>query len=138
MALLVLACCCRPSSNQLWQWVQVLQFLHRCAAQLGDAGESAEMALQLFLTAAYSASEHAKSELIAYEFFEQVCVGAVEVYEDVKSMSVMSMSAEPAPVIVEQHVHSMHLSLPVFMCRLSCCLRSPFQTALLSAQPCPA
>ena len=30
------------------------------------------MALQLFLTAAYSASEHAKSELIAYEFFEQV------------------------------------------------------------------
>ena len=52
--------------------VQVLQFVHRCAAQLGDAGESAEMALQLFLTAAYSASEHAKSELIAYEFFEQV------------------------------------------------------------------
>ena len=30
------------------------------------------MALQLFLTAAYSASEQAKSELIAYEFFEQV------------------------------------------------------------------
>ncbi len=52
--------------------MQVLQFVHRCAAQLGDAGESAEMALQLFLTAAYSASEHAKSELIAYEFFEQV------------------------------------------------------------------
>ena len=52
--------------------MQVLQFVHQCAAQLGDAGESAEMALQLFLTAAYSASEHAKSELIAYEFFEQV------------------------------------------------------------------
>ena len=51
---------------------QVLQFVHRCAAQLGDAGENAEMALQLFLTAAYSASEHAKCELIAYEFFEQV------------------------------------------------------------------
>ena len=50
----------------------MLQFVHRCAAQLGDAGENAEMALQLFLTAAYSASEHAKSELIAYEFFEQV------------------------------------------------------------------
>ncbi|CAL5218743.1 g459 [Coccomyxa viridis] len=53
---------------------EVLQFVHRCAAQLGDAGESAEMALQLFLTAAYSASEHAKSELIAYEFFEQAFV----------------------------------------------------------------
>lgn len=54
--------------------LQVLQCVHQCAAQLGDAGESAEMALQLFLTAAYSASEHAKSELIAYEFFEQVTV----------------------------------------------------------------
>ena len=96
------------------------------------------MALQLFLTAAFSASEHAKSELIAYEFFEQVCLGAVGVREDVKSMSAMSMSAEPAPPIVKQHVPSMHLRLPVIICRLSCCLRSPFQTALLSAQPCPA
>ena len=53
--------------------------MHRCAAQLGDAGENAEMALQLFLTAAYSASEHAKSELIAYEFFEQVPFTAISV-----------------------------------------------------------
>ncbi len=68
--------------------MQVLQFVHRCAAQLGDTGESAEMALQLFLTAAYSASEHAKSELIAYEFFEQVCMSAVGVIEDGTSMSV--------------------------------------------------
>ena len=51
--------------------VQVLQFVHGCAAQLAEAGESAEMALQLFLTAAHSASEHARLELIAYEFFEQ-------------------------------------------------------------------
>ena len=51
---------------------QVLQFAHGCAAQLAEAGESAEMALQLFLTAAHSASEHARLELIAYEFFEQV------------------------------------------------------------------
>ncbi len=52
--------------------MQVLQFAHGCAAQLAEAGESAEMALQLFLTAAHSASEHARLELIAYEFFEQV------------------------------------------------------------------
>lgn len=51
---------------------QVLQFVHQCAAQLAEAGESAEMALQLFLTAAQSASEHARLEIIAYEFFEQV------------------------------------------------------------------
>lgn len=51
---------------------QVLQFAHGCAAQLAEAGESAEMALQLFLTAAHSASEYARLELIAYEFFEQV------------------------------------------------------------------
>lgn len=62
----------RPFSEAKGTCMQVLQFVHQCAAQLGDAGESAEMALQLFLTAAYSASEHAKSELIAYEFFEQV------------------------------------------------------------------
>lgn len=51
---------------------QVLQFVHQCAAQLADAGENAEMALQLFLAAAESASEHARLELIAYECFEQV------------------------------------------------------------------
>ena len=50
---------------------QVLQFVHGCAAQLAEAGEAAEMALQLFLSAAHAASEHARLELIAYEFFEQ-------------------------------------------------------------------
>ncbi|EIE25972.1 vacuolar protein sorting-associated protein 35, partial [Coccomyxa subellipsoidea C-169] len=53
---------------------EVLQFVHQCAAQLAEAGENAEMALQLFLTAAQSASEHARLELIAYEFFEQAFI----------------------------------------------------------------
>jgi hypothetical protein len=64
--------------ERLWH-AQVLQFVHQCAAQLAEAGENAEMALQLFLTAAQSASEHARLELIAYEFFEQVCVHPVAV-----------------------------------------------------------
>ncbi|BDA44236.1 probable vacuolar protein sorting-associated protein 35 [Coccomyxa sp. Obi] len=53
---------------------EVLQFVHQCAAQLAEAGDSAEMALQLFLTAAQSASEHAHLEIIAYEFFEQAFI----------------------------------------------------------------
>ena len=54
--------------------LQVLQFVHGVAAQLSDTGipGTAEMALQLFLTAAHSSSEVAGQELITYEFFEQV------------------------------------------------------------------
>jgi len=50
---------------------QVLQFVHGVAAQLGEAGDRPEAALQLFLAGAQSASEVARLELIAYEFFEQ-------------------------------------------------------------------
>jgi hypothetical protein len=50
---------------------QVLQFVHGVAAQLGEAGDRPETALQLFLAGAQSASEVARLELIAYEFFEQ-------------------------------------------------------------------
>ena len=48
--------------------------MHGVAAQLVDTGGSAtaEMALQLFLTAAQSAASIARLELIAYELFEQV------------------------------------------------------------------
>ena len=54
--------------------LQVLQFVHGVAAQLSDIGVpgSAEMGLQLFLTATHSSSEIAGLELITYEFFEQV------------------------------------------------------------------
>ena len=55
-------------------YLQMLQFVHGVAAQLADTGVpgTAEMGLQLFLTAADSASEVARLELITYEFFEQV------------------------------------------------------------------
>ncbi len=49
----------------------MLQFVHGVAAQLGEAGDRPEAALQLFLAGAQSASEVARLELIAYEFFEQ-------------------------------------------------------------------
>lgn len=64
------AVCFFPECGSLH--AQVLQFVHQCAAQLAEAGDSAEMALQLFLTAAQSASGHARLDIIAYEFFEQV------------------------------------------------------------------
>lgn len=41
------------------------------AAQLAEV-PAAEIALQLYLQAAHAASEVARLELIAYEFFEQV------------------------------------------------------------------
>ncbi|KAK9808922.1 hypothetical protein WJX72_006449 [[Myrmecia] bisecta] len=51
----------------------VLQFTHGLIAALA-AVPMAETALQLFLAAAYSASEVARLELIAYEFFEQAFI----------------------------------------------------------------
>lgn len=52
----------------LWQ---VLQFVHGIVAPLADV-PVAELALQIYLQAAYSASEVAHLEMIAYEFLEQV------------------------------------------------------------------
>ena len=54
--------------------LQVLQFVHGIAVMHGDLGVpgSAEMALQLFLTATPASSEVAGLELITYDFFEQV------------------------------------------------------------------
>ena len=51
--------------------VQVLQFVHGIVAPLADV-PVAELALQIYLQAAYSASEVAHLEMIAYEFMEQV------------------------------------------------------------------
>ena len=51
--------------------MQVLQWIHGVAAQLAEV-PAAEIALQLYLQAAHAASEVARLELIAYEFFEQV------------------------------------------------------------------
>ena len=48
-----------------------MQFVHGVAAQLAEAGDRPEVALQLFLAGAQCASEVARLELIAYEFFEQ-------------------------------------------------------------------
>ena len=51
--------------------LQVLQFVHGIVAPLVDV-PVAELALQIYLQAAYSASEVAHLEMIAYEFMEQV------------------------------------------------------------------
>jgi hypothetical protein len=51
--------------------MQVLQFVHGIVAPLADV-PVAELALQIYLQAAYSASEVAHLEMIAYEFMEQV------------------------------------------------------------------
>ena len=53
--------------------MQVLQFVHGIVAPLADV-PVAELALQIYLQAAFSASEVAHLEMIAYEFMEQVCV----------------------------------------------------------------
>ena len=55
--------------------LQVLQFVHGVAANLGELEMpgAAEMALQLFLTATPASSEAAGLELITYDFFEQAC-----------------------------------------------------------------
>lgn len=52
------------------QWYR---FLHQTATELAGV-PAAELALQLFLTCAHSASEEAGQEVTAYEFFEQVGV----------------------------------------------------------------
>ncbi len=52
--------------------MQVLQFVHGIVAPLADV-PVAELALQIYLQAAYSASEVAHLEMIAYEFMEQAC-----------------------------------------------------------------
>ncbi|KAL4438691.1 hypothetical protein ABPG77_006295 [Micractinium sp. CCAP 211/92] len=49
------------------------QFLHQTASEL-SAVPAAELALQLFLTCAHSASEEAGLDVTAYEFFEQAFV----------------------------------------------------------------
>lgn len=51
--------------------LQVLQFVHGVVALLA-AVPMAEVALQLFLQAAYTASQLVHRETLAYEFFEQV------------------------------------------------------------------
>ena len=51
------------------------QFLHGAISVLANV-PAAEMALQLFLAAAHSASEEAGLEMTAYEFFEQVRAGS--------------------------------------------------------------
>ena len=51
--------------------LQVLQFVHGVVALLAEV-PMAEVALQLFLQAAYAASEVAHKETLAYELFEQV------------------------------------------------------------------
>lgn len=51
--------------------MQVLQFVHGIVAPLADV-PVAELALQLYLQAAHSASEVARLEMITYEFMEQV------------------------------------------------------------------
>ena len=53
--------------------MQVLQFVHGIVAPLADV-PVAELALQVYLQAAYSASEVAHLEMIAYEFMEQACL----------------------------------------------------------------
>ncbi|KAL4440093.1 hypothetical protein ABPG75_003094 [Micractinium tetrahymenae] len=49
------------------------QFLHQTASELA-AVPAAELALQLFLTCAHSASEEAGLDVTAYEFFEQAFI----------------------------------------------------------------
>jgi vacuolar protein sorting-associated protein 35 len=53
------------SSSEKWY-----RFLHRAISALADA-RAAELALNLFLSAALSSSEDAHLEIVSYEFFEQ-------------------------------------------------------------------
>ena len=62
----------RCAANEVMAKLQVLQWIHGVAAQLAEV-PAPEIALQLYLQAAHAASEVARLELIAYEFFEQVC-----------------------------------------------------------------
>ena len=68
---------CLTSSQQTLA-LQVLQFVITTATELGETRGAAELALQLFLTAAGQACEVPGLEDIAYELFEQVrCCGHV-------------------------------------------------------------
>ena len=113
-------------SNEWLRHAQVLQFVHQCAAQLAEAGENAEMALQLFLTAAQSASEHARLELIAYEFFEQVLWPVA-----IQLRCALSLYATQASEDTCLQSPCCHDFLAI-ACRPSYCLRRRSQTALLS------
>lgn len=55
--------------------VQVLQFTHGVLVDLADVPGRAHAALGLLLAAATAASQEARMQLIAYEFFEQVRAG---------------------------------------------------------------
>lgn len=57
----------RASPAEVERWYR---FVHRAASALADA-RAAEVALQLFLAGALSASQEARLELVAYECFEQ-------------------------------------------------------------------
>ena len=59
------------SDSELPHCAQVLQFAHRVIGVLAEVPACAEQALQMFLTSALAASEEARLEIIAYEFFEQ-------------------------------------------------------------------
>ena len=65
-------CCALPAAPLMR--LQVLQFVHGVVALLAEV-PLAEVALQLFLQAAYAASEVAYKETLAYEMFEQVWAG---------------------------------------------------------------
>jgi vacuolar protein sorting-associated protein 35 len=56
-----------PSSSAAEKWYR---FLHRAISSLADA-RAADLALNLFLSAAVSSSEDAHLEMTSYEFFEQ-------------------------------------------------------------------
>ncbi|DBA95664.1 hypothetical protein WJX82_011441 [Trebouxia sp. C0006] len=62
----------------------VLQFVHGIVAPLADV-PVAELALQIYLQAAYSASEVAHLEMIAYEFMEQAFILYEEAIPDSKA-----------------------------------------------------
>jgi hypothetical protein len=59
-----------PDAVRPWL-VQVLQFAHGALCDLADVPGRANAALGLLLAAATAASQEARQQLIAYEFFEQ-------------------------------------------------------------------
>lgn len=74
----------------------MLQFVHGIVAPLADV-PVAELALQIYLQAAYSASEVARLEMIAYEFLEQVCILAMLPC----FASILSLNKEEAPWLAQ-------------------------------------
>lgn len=57
--------------------LQVLQFLHAVLVELADLPGETQAALGMLLVAAVAASQEARSELLAYDFFEQVTAHTV-------------------------------------------------------------